>query len=315
MRVLVTGGAGHLGGAVCRRLVDERFQVRVLDLDTPRNRKSIKEMRDGVEVVWGDLTQPDSVRRAMEEVDAVVHLAGLLQPLTEQKPELARRVNVGGTRTLLNVTRERGDRIRFIFTSSAAVFGACPDATGCLHPDRNPCHPTTVYAETKVQAEDLVRESGVDYLILRLTSIPYLSISLTEMKTHMYSISLKNRLEFCHPDDAALAILNAVMNFDKVKGKTLVIGGGPSQQMHYEDMVRAALGTFGLPLPPPRRFTREPFPLHWYDTTESQDLLAYQTKTLDDYSTDLARQMPAPMVVLMRRFIGPVFGKLIVRLL
>jgi len=272
-------------------------------------------MGSDLEMEWGDIAQPDSVRGAMEGVDAVVHLAGLVQPLTEQKPGLARRVNVGGTQTLVNIIEERGERIPFVFTSSAAVFGACQDSTECLHPDRNACNPTTVYAETKMQAEDLVRESGVDYVILRLTSIPYLRISLSDMRAHMFSIPLKNRLEFCHPDDVALAILNAVVNFDMVKGKTLMIGGGPSQQMLYEDMLRAVLGTFGLPLPPQHRFTQEPFPLHWYDTTESQELLVYQSKTLDDYSTDLARQIPAPLVALMRRFIGPVFGKLIVRLL
>jgi UDP-glucose 4-epimerase len=310
MRVLVTGGSGHIGYSVCRAFHEQGFSVRVL-----LHRSKLKGIGFDVETEWGDITQPDSVRRAMEGVDAVVHMAGLVQPLTEQEPELARRVNVGGTRTLLDVIAERGERIPFIFTSSATVFGVCPDATACLHPDRNPCHPTTVYAETKVQAEQLIRESGVDCLILRLTSIPYLSISLTEMKTHMYSIPLKNRLEFCHPDDVALAIINAVMNFDKVKGRTFVIAGGPRQQMLFEDLLRAALGTFGLPLPPQGKSTHEPFPLHWYDTTESQALLAYQTKSLDDYSMDLAKQMPAPVVVLMRHFIGPVFGRLIVRLM
>jgi UDP-glucose 4-epimerase len=316
MRVLVTGGAGGLGATVCRKLAHERFQVRVLDLDTPRNRESVKEMADGVEVVWGDITQPDSVRRATQGVDAVVHLAGLLPPLTEQKPELARRVNVGGTQTLLNVTRERGERIPFVFTSSASVFGECPDVTECLHPDRNPCHPTTVYAETKVQAEDLIRESGMDYVILRLTSVPYLRPSLAGMRTQMFSVPLKNRVEFCHPDDLALAIRNAVMNFDMVKGKTLMIAGGPSQQMLFEDMLGAVLGTFGLPLPPQDRFSKEPYPLHWYDTSDSQNLLAYQTKTLDDYCTDLARQKPATLVAApMRHLVGPVFGRLIVLLL
>jgi UDP-glucose 4-epimerase len=310
MRVLVTGGSGHIGNSVCKAFHEQGFSVRVM-----LHRSKFKGIGFDLETEWGDITQPDSVRRATEGVDAVVHLAGLVQPLTEQKPELARMVNVGGTQTLLNVIRERGERIPFVFTSSAAVFGLCPDVTECLHPDRNPCHPASVYAETKMQAEDLVRESGVDYVILRLTSIPYLSISLTEMRTHMFSIPLKNRLEFCHPDDVALAILNAVTRFDTVKGRTLMIGGGPSQQMLFEDLLRAALGTFGLPLPPQGRSTQEPFPLHWYDTTESQDLLSYQTKTLADYSTDLGKQMPAPLAALMRYFIGPVFGKLIVRLM
>jgi UDP-glucose 4-epimerase len=310
MRVLVTGGSGHLGHGVCRAFHEQGFTVRVL-----LHRSQLKGLGFDPETEWGDITQPDSIRRAMDGVDAVVHLAGLVPPWTEQKPELARRVNVGGTRALLKVIKERGGHIPFVFASSAVVFGVCPDVTECLHPDRNPCHPTTVYAEAKVRSEELIRESGVDYVILRLTSIPYLRVSLSEMRTQGFLIPLKNRLEFCHHDDAMVAIVNAVTRFDKVKGRTLMIGGGPSQQMHYEDLLHTVLGTFGLPLPPQARFTQEPFPLHWYDTTESQDLLAYQNKTLDDYSTDLAKQMPAPVVVLMRHFIGPVFGRLIVRLL
>ncbi len=251
----------------------------------------------------------------MEGVDAVVHLAGVVPPLTEQKPELARRINVDGTRTLLNAIGEMDERIPLVFASSAVVFGAHPDGSECLHPNRHQCHPTTVYAQTKLQAEELIRESGEDYVILRLTSVPYLRVSLSEMRTQGFLIPLKNRLEFCHHDDAVLAIVNAVMRFDMVKGRTLMIGGGPSQQMRYEDLLRAVLGTFGLPLPPQDRFDLDPFPLHWYDTTDSQDLLAYQTKTLDDYSRDLAKQMPAPVVFLMRHLIGPVFGRLIVRLI
>jgi UDP-glucose 4-epimerase len=214
MRVLVTGAAGHIGRSVCKAFHKQGFNVRVL-----LHQSNLKGIGSDLEMEWGDITKPDSVRRAMEGVDAVVHLAGLVQPLTEQKPGLAKRVNVGGTQTLVNIIKERGERIPFVFTSSAAVFGLYPDATECLHPDRNACNPTTVYAETKMQAEDLVRESGVDYVILRLTSIPYLRISLSDMRAHMFSIPLKNRLEFCHPDDVALAILNAVVNFDMVKGR------------------------------------------------------------------------------------------------
>jgi len=310
MRVLITGASGKLGPRVCRAFLGGGFNVRVL-----LHRNRVKGLGTKAEIVWGDTTQPGSVRKAMDEVDAVVHLAGVEQPLTEQDPELAGRVNVGGTRTIVDAIKERGEYIPFVFTSSTAVFGPCPDATECLHPDRNQCNPASVYAETKVQAEELIKESGIDYLILRLTAIPHTSISLSEVKTHMLTIPLKNRLEFCHPDDAASAILNAVKNFDMAKGNTLIIGGGPSQQMLYEDMLRAILGAFGLPLPPRHKFSVEPFPLNWYDTSKSQELLNFQRKTLDDYTRDLASQFPAPLLALMRYFIGPVFGRLIVRLM
>jgi nucleoside-diphosphate-sugar epimerase len=245
----------------------------------------------------------------------VVHLAGIVQPFTEENPELAYKVNVGGTQTIVDLIKERGGSIPFVFPSSVAVFGPCPDATEPLHPERNLCNPTSVYAKTKVQAENLIKESGIDYVILRATAVPYLRITPRDMKTHLYTIPLKNRLEFCHPDDAALAAVNSVKNFELVKGNTLIIAGGPSQQMLFEDMLGALLGTFGLPLPPRHKFAKEPYALDWYDTSRSQELLKFQHKTLDDYTRDLARQFPAPLLALMRYFIGPVFGRLIVRLM
>ena len=308
MRVLITGGTGHLGIGVCKAFVKDGFNVRLLC-----HKKQGKSLGSDLEIVWGDITQPDSVKKAVNGVDAVVHMAGLVQPLTEAKPELATRVNVEGTRTMVNLIKERAERVPFVFTSSAAVFGPCPDATGLLHPDRTPCNPTSVYAETKLRSENLIKESGIGYVILRLTSVPDPRRRISDFKTQMFTIPLKNRVEFCHADDLALAILNAVKNFDRVEGSTLMIGGGPSQQMLYEDMLRVILKSFGLPLPPRRKFSEEPFPLDWYDTTGSQELLKFQHKTLNDYCQDLARQFPAPLIALMRHFIGPVFGRIIVR--
>lgn len=309
MRVLITGGTGRWGPPVCQAFLKEEFAVRLL-----LHRKRIKSPDANSEIIWGDITQPDSVRKAMDGVDAVVHLAGIVQPFTEENPELAYKVNVGGTRTVVDLIKERGGGIPLVFPSSVAVFGSCPDNAEPL-PEGTRLNPLSVYAQTKVQAENLIKESGIDYVILRVTAVPYLRLRLGDMKTHLFTIPLKNRIEFCHPDDASQAIVNAIKNFELVKGNTLIIAGGPSQQILYEDMLRAILGTFGLPLPPPHKFTQEPFPLHWYDTTRSQELLKFQQKTLDDYLQDLANQLPSPVTALMRRLIGPVFGRLIVRLM
>jgi UDP-glucose 4-epimerase len=310
MRVLITGGAGHLGPGVCQAFLREGFDVRAL-----LHRKRIRGLHGDVEVVWGDITRQESVRRALEDADAVVHMAGIVEPMTERRPDLADKVNVGGTRTLVDAIRDRGDRIPLVYTSSAAVFGPTPGATECLHPDKDPCNPASVYARTKLQAEELIRESGIDYVVLRLTPVPYRKVSFNDMKHQMFIIPLENRIEFCHPEDATLAIVNSVKYFDEAKGRTLMISGGPSQRIRYKELVDVALRTFGLPLPPRHKFAEEPFALDWYDTSESQALLDYQRKTLDDYSHDLAKQIPAPLATLMRHVIGPAFGRLIVRML
>jgi len=133
----------------------------------------------------------------------------------------------------------------------------------------------------------------------------------------MFSVPLDNRVEFCHPDDLALAILNSVKNLDALKGNTLVVSGGPDQRMLYKDMVGSIFDVMGLPLPPAGRFTREPFYLDWYDTDRSQKLLKYQRKGwadyLKDYSSGLSRRYSPLFLPFMRYFVGPVFGRAVAR--
>ncbi|MBE0481680.1 MAG: NAD(P)-dependent oxidoreductase [Dehalococcoidia bacterium] len=316
MRVLVTGGAGRLGISVCRKLLDSGFEVRVFDLDTSRNRECISELRGKAEVCWGDVTRPGSVRQALDGVDGVVHMAAVLPPRSEVKPDLAREVNVAGTRTIVDIIREKGERIPFVFTSSVAVFGPRPDASEPLSPDKDEPRPFDVYGKTKLEAEELIKDSGIDYLILRLTAVMYFAFELSDLK-RMYTISLDNRVEFCHPDDLSVAIVNAVRGFDLVKGRTLIISGGPEQRMYYRDMLGSILGVMGLPVPPPTKFTREPSYLDWYDTSKSQQLLRFQRKTFRDYLADytggLARRYTAAFLPFMRYFVSPVLGRAVVR--
>lgn len=161
MRVLVTGGAGRLGINVCKEFLNDGFQVRVFDLDTPRNRESVKELGKGTEINWGDITKPDSARKALEGVDVVVHMAAILPPLADEKPELCTKVNVGGTKILVDLIKEKGGHIPFIFTSSVTVFGPSPDATEPISVDKTFPHPKGAYPETKLKAEKVVMWSLV----------------------------------------------------------------------------------------------------------------------------------------------------------
>jgi nucleoside-diphosphate-sugar epimerase len=316
MRVLITGGAGRLGTIVCNAFLRDGFQVRVFDLDTPNNRKSVKQLCENAEVQWGDVTQPDSVRKALDGVDAVIHMAGILPPVAYEKPELAAKVNVGGTKIIVDLLKQQGRQIPFVFTSSVAAFGPTPAATEPICPEKSVPNPKGAYGETKLQAENLIKESGVECVILRLTATMYLSFSVSDLK-RMFTIPLTNRVEYCHPNDTATAILNAIKNFDEAKGHTLVISGGPKQRMLYKDMVGAILRVLGLPLPPASKFTKEPYYLDWYDTAKAQKLLKFQRHTfadyIKDYSRELARQFGSGFIPFMRHFVSPIFGKVIVQ--
>lgn len=318
MRVLVTGGAGRLGIDACRTLQKKGFEVRVFDLPSPRNRKSIKDLGGKADVFWGDITDADSVRQAVEGVDAVIHMAGILPPVTEANPALATKVNVGGTKTLVDAIRNRKKRIPFVFTSSVAVFGPTPTATEPISVEKNNPDPKDVYGETKLKAETLIRESGIDCVILRLSVAMYTVFQVSDVR-RMYGIPLDNRIEVCHPNEVSLAVANAVANFEAAKGHTLIISGGPKGRMLYGDMIRGMLGVLRLPVPPARKFAQQPYYLDWYDTSKSQLLLQFQHKTFSDYLGDYARGMSRRFSPVFRPFMyyfyGPLFGKLTVQLI
>ncbi len=316
--VLITGGAGRLGIIVCQAFLDRGYRVRVFDLNAPKNRGNLKKLRSAerVEVCWGDITQPHLIAPALNGVDAVVHMAAVLPPLTDRHPELAYRVNVVGTRNLVDLIKETPKPLPFVFTSSVAVFGCQPDMHEPLSPEKTPPKPVDVYGKTKLEAEKLLRESGIDFVILRLTATMYLDFTISDIK-RMFTAPPETPVEFCHPKDAATAIVNAVENFDKVNGETLVISGGPHQRMSYGEMVGSILGLMGLPLPPREKFSREPFYLHWYDTAKAQALLFFQQHSFSDYLRDLARSISQKygpgFLGFMRHVVSPVLGKVIVQ--
>jgi len=93
MKFLVTGAFGNLGQMVVRELQRQAIDVRCLDLPNARNQRAARAHQGRVELAWGDIRDTAWLARQVEGVDAVIHLAALLWPATENQPELAEAVN------------------------------------------------------------------------------------------------------------------------------------------------------------------------------------------------------------------------------
>ncbi len=316
MRVLVTGGAGRIGIDVCKTFLQNGFEVRVFAHDTPRTRKRIKKLGGKMEIAWGDLTQLDSLRQAMEGVDAVAHTAAMLPPACNANPELTRRVNVGGTRNIADLIKEKGGRIPFVYTSTEAVYGIISEATEPTSAEKDATNPKGIYPETKLEGEYQIKEAGVDCVILRLTTGWQLTLAKQD-RQQMFRIPLDNRVEICCREDGAQAILSAVKNFDAVKGNTLMISTGANGRMLHRDRIRGFLKSMGLPMPPASKFGTGPTSYNWFDTSKAEELLPFKRATFDDflkvYRRDMADKYSPLFLPLMRYFIGPIFGRLIIR--
>ncbi|HEY3290817.1 MAG TPA: NAD(P)-dependent oxidoreductase [Anaerolineae bacterium] len=292
MNVLLTGAFGNLGTSTLRELVNAGHHVRCFDLPTRANQTAASAHRraygDKMDVVWGDLRHPEDVAAAVNGQDVVVHMAFIIPKLSstgiesESRPDWAREINVGGTTNLIAAMKALAQPPKLLFTSSYHVFGLTQDQP----PPRtvwDPVQPLEHYAHHKVECERLVRTSGLEWCIFRLSAAFPFALKLDPA---MFDIPLDNRMEFVHSRDVGLAIANAVSHPD-VWRRILLIGGGARCQYFYREIVERILNASGVGMLPPEAFNQTPFATDWVDTSESQRLLNYQHRDLGDYILEM----------------------------
>lgn len=147
MRVLVTGATGFIGGVLAGQLAARGDRVRAL----VRAASHTDELaRLGVEFAPGDVADPDSLRRAVEGCEGVVHLAGAVKALSGA--ELF-RANAGGTRNVAEACARAGCRL--LYVSSLAAAG--PALGGRPLREEDPPAPVSRYGESKLAGEAAVR--------------------------------------------------------------------------------------------------------------------------------------------------------------
>lgn len=292
--VLLTGAFGNIGSHVLRHLLAAGHRVVCLDLASDKNRRTAATFGDRVRVIWGDLQQPEVIRASLAGVDTVVHMAGIIPPLSEHNPALATAVNVDATAGLIRAMEESGQARRLVFASSMGVAGQeqhrrQPPLTVDL-----PTSPSDHYGQTKVRCEELIRASALQWSILRIAACPPMDLGTGDptQLAIMFEASVDGRAEFVHMDDAGLAFANAV-DCDAAIGKVLFIGGGERCRTRALDFYNRLLGTMGLGPLKPEKFRPGPsyFFGDWLDTQESQALLRFQRHSLDDYFTAMRQRV------------------------
>jgi len=294
MNILLTGAYGNIGLHTIEALLAAGHNVRAFDLPTRAHRRAARRIQGSFDPFWGDICDPASIAAAVTGMDAVIHLAFIIPRLSdtginsEDAPDLAFRVNVGGTRNLIDAMEACAPSPRLIFTSSLHIYGP----TQHLDPPRritDSPNPTEHYARHKVECEKLVRSSSLTWSIYRLgAALPVRLI----LDMGVFEVPLDNRIEIVHPRDVAHALAHG-LDGSYIWGRTFHIGGGPACQYIYREVAEKVLHAAGVGMLPDRAFTREPFSIDWLDTEESQALLDFQRHTLEDYLQDVRAKVGA----------------------
>ena len=277
MKIMVTGGAGYVGGTVSELLVQRGHQVTVVDNLCHARRDLIPQ---GVEFIEADIADRAEIeglfRRAADEkvsFDGVLHFAALIEAgESMQKPEIYFRNNTASTLALLEAILAAGPR-RFVFSSTAAVYGE-PEAVPI--PETAKLRPTNAYGESKLLVEHML---GWFHRIhgLRSASLRYFNVAgalpnrgeAHEPETHIIPLILDVALgrrekififgdDYSTPDgtcirdyihvadlaDAHILALNALATRDK-----MIYNLGNGSGFSVKQVIEAARRVTGHPIP------------------------------------------------------------------
>ncbi len=171
MNILVTGGAGYIGGTLCRLLLAQGHTVTVYDSFCHSRRTALAP---GVTLVEGDLADRSLLEKTLSGApfDGVMHFAALIEAgESMQKPEVYFRNNTAGTLSLLEAMQATGQN-RIVFSSTAACYGE-PEKTPILEDAK--LAPTNAYGESKLLVEHMLRwmntQRGLRYASLRYFNV------------------------------------------------------------------------------------------------------------------------------------------------
>jgi nucleoside-diphosphate-sugar epimerase len=296
--VVVAGGSGYFGEVVVDLALARGDDVRVFDLNPPRDGSG----RSGaIEYVAGDVRDRDALRKAFEGVDVVFNNVAQV-PLARDKA-LFRSVNVIGTANLLLAARDAGVG-KIVHTSSSAVFGI-PESNPVT--EDTPGRPLEAYGRAKLEAELLCRDAvatGLDVTIIRpRTILGHGRLGIMAVLFEFVADGAPvfvlgrgdNRYQFVHAEDLADACLRAAD-----RPGAAVYNVGTTQFGTMRETLQALVDHAGtgsevrsLPVAPARAAMRllaqlgqAPFaPYHWllyseslwFDTTRAQTELGWQS--------------------------------------
>jgi len=306
--ILLTGASGSMGGEAFLELQrrSATLNTRLLLRPSKVNKKNFARFdgRDGVEIVWGDLTDAGDALRAVEGVDAVLHPAAMISPAADRAPEMARRINVGGTVNLIEGIKAQpggAENIPLVYVGSVAQYGDRLPPHEWINVG-DPLKPSLhdYYALTKMEAETAVIESGLRYWAsLRQTFIA-IPNPLSLLDPILFHQPLDQRIELITSRDAGYGLVQAIDAPESFWRRVYNMSGGPSCRVTYYDYMDRVFSMLGLGKPE-QIFDRNWFALknfhcgYYQDSHELDAYTGHFRDSLEDQLDQLNDSFPGWM--------------------
>lgn len=249
MRALVTGASGFIGGHLTEALIERGYRVKILVRRTS-NLQWLKGL--DIEIIYGDIREPESLMPAVEGVDYIFHIAGETKA---KNPEVYDEINYKGTKNIFNLSFKKNPKLKkFIFFSSQAAAGPSPSLKPLKEED--PPNPVSAYGRSKLKAENFLLKNShrLPCIIIR----PPLIYGPRDPETLLFFQILKTRirpgiiryLSACYVRDLVEATILAAES-NKTSGIYFISDGNIYTLDELSLLLGRIMGrrTFRIPLP------------------------------------------------------------------
>jgi uncharacterized protein YbjT (DUF2867 family) len=231
--ILVVGATGFIGSHLVAGLVKEHAGNIRVTVRNDKGRQAMAKFGSQIEIVEGDITDAASLKKVMQGVKTVYNFAQVTANF-KNKNKLYQRVNVEGTQNLVNAAKEAG--VEYIIMGSG--LGTVPAKEGS-------------YMQTRWQAEEIVRKSGIPYTILQPSILfgkgsEFFEAQARVMKlTFPFAVVIGNgklRFQPVYVDDVVRTAVLCLTRDDK-RNKTLEIAG--AKIYHFKELIILIKNTLG----------------------------------------------------------------------
>jgi nucleoside-diphosphate-sugar epimerase len=242
MNVLVTGGSGYIGNNVVEELLKRNHSPVVFDMNY-WGTDALEPFKDKIKIIEGDCRNSKDVIYALDGIDAVIHLAGIVgEAACLQNPKAHFSINVESTRTLINCCTDPALELTrdFIFASTCSVYGNVAGIHSEVK-EETPLNPLSDYAHAKIRSENIILQ--------RSREIPHFHPTILRFTT-LFGWSRRPRLD----------LVTNLFAFNAWKNKKITVFGDGMQYrslIHVKDVARACVDILESP-----RFMRDSIIFH-----------------------------------------------------
>ena len=296
LKVLLTGATGAIGLQILKQMQAENRldKLSVLVRDSKTNRKKLKLFGNQLTVHFGDITNLDSVKKAVKGQDVVVHLAAIIPTVEGSSDALVINVNVDGTENVVRAMETESPNAFLLFSSSVAIYGdriKGPDIK-VTDPPKGLDHDN--YSKTKVNAEAIITSSKLNWSIFRLSAI--MGIGNHKVSGIMFDVPLETKMEIATVKDTANGFVCALDKQSILNHQIFNLAGGKQCQLTYKEFLTKAFDSFGMGKINFHEFAfaKQNFHCGYYqDSDVLEDLIHFRSDSVETYFKRFRASIPA----------------------